>query len=349
MNQLVNTIREIVRQDPKPDGSQSLVIVLLLADNSKASMTKVIDVLEKGAKDLFDNGYLNLVISPFDSNPEILFEIMNSNIKEQSKLITMMNYRLSFVYRYCAGVAKNAMIIESNVIVTEGAVSTIYKEIQKMIDTTLQIDFAGDLLLGKLYNGKYLPRIYATFYAMAQLAGHSAIMRAIKDTSVHTSKMQYKGSEIFKYPAPLLTGVNPPAIVTSTLEVVHGHDANVVYSGKGFSWFHSGSKGGLVTVTLKEAADIKEIYVETGLDSLKRDAIPDAVLELSYDKDIDSHQCVKYEVAASFQNIASVHISASNNNTAANAFLTKPIHCIQIRLTENNKDWLAIRQFVVRK
>ena len=345
----MKTIREIVRQDPKPDGSQSLVIVLLLVDNSKASMTKVIDVLEKETKELFDNGYLHLVISPFDSNPEILFEIMNSDIKEQSKLITMMNYRLSFMYRYCAGVAKNAMVIESNIIVTDGAIRTIYKEIQKMIDTTLEVDFAGDLLLGKLYNGKYLPRIYATFYAMAQLAGHSAIMRAIKDTSVHTNKMQYKGGEIFKYPAPSLEGINPPATVTSTLEVVHDHDANVVYSGKGFSWFHSSSKGGLVTVTLKEPANIKEIYVETGLDSLKRDAIPDAVLELSYEKDIDSHQCVRYEVAGSFKNTASVHISASNNNTKTRAFLAKPIHCIQIRLTENNKDWAAIKQFVVRK
>ena len=339
----VKTIRQISEQDPKLDGVQSLVIVLLLAEKRKHKIKEIVKKLKSETSDLVSNGYAQLVISKFDSDPNNFEKIKEISFNHVSDVTSLMNYRLAFLLKYCSEISEHAMLIDSEASITELAMKKIFEEINKMRWNTLQINLDSANAMHKLYQKRYLPRVYGTFYALAQLSIPSAIMSSIADGSVHTEKKKYNGVALIKSQTPPVYR-NPPAKITCKLQAATGQDN--VYLHKGPSWFLSPKKGDHFTVTFNEPKKLMSIFVDTGLDSFKRDLLSHAALELSYSKDIDTEKCVVFNVVASFRDSSFVHITKDDEKTAEH--LKKPVHCIRISVTEDYRHWVALKTFMIQ-
>lgn len=342
----VNTVKEIKKQDPKQNGAQSLVIVLLLAEKRKTKIKEIIEKLKTEVKDMLSEGYIQLVVSKSDTDPEYFEKIKNNVLRHVNDETSLMNYRLAFLFKYCSGVADHVMLLDSEATITQTAMKTIYKEMDEMQWNTLYIDLGSENIMHKIFQGRYLPRIYGTFYALAQLGIQTSIMNSIADSSVHTKKKQYKGTKLIEaHISPVHE--NPPASVTSKLQIFKEHNAEQLYLNKGAAWFITPKTGDHITVTLNEPTKLTKIYIEAGLDSFKRDIFNRGVLELSYGKDIGSNQCTQFEAVASFWTTSVVRIT--NDDEKNSIYLNKQIHCIRIKVTEDFLHWGSLKKFIIQK
>ena len=342
----VKTVREISKQDPRASGNQSLVVVLLLAEKRKRKIQKIIEILKSEVNDLLSNGYLQLVLSTFDLDQNHLAQVENKNINHVSSVTSLMNYRIAFLIKYSWEISDHVVLLDSEVLVKDSAMNRIFREMNNMRWNTLQIDLGSGNVMQKLYQGRYLPRVYGTFYAMAQLGIPTAIANSIVDSSVHAEKKVYKGEALVEEQhAPAFK--NPPAKVTWKLQALGGKNAENVYLHKGPAWFTSPKRGDHLTVTFNDPAILTSIYIEAGLDSFKRDLFSHAVVELSYGKDSSSKECMEYTTISSFWQTSVVVISKDDKEAAVH--LIKPVQCIRIRVTEDHRHWASLKTFIVQK
>ena len=340
------TLRQIYEQDPKPNLQQSVVIVLVLAENRESKIKEIIETMKVNLKDLVSNGYVQLIVSKFDSHPQEFINIKEEKFDFVNDVSSLMNYRLAFLLRHCSGIAENAMLIDSEWNITQSAMKRIYNEIDTMTWNVLNVDLGSTNRMQKLYQGRYLPRVYGTFYSLAQIAIVPSIMNMIEDSSIHAEKRTYRGEVLIKPQAPPAHR-NPPATVTHKIQAAGGTDVQDFYLHKGPSWFVAPKQGDYVTVTLDEPSKLRRIYVETGLDSFKRDVFNHAVLELSYSKNTKTKQCAEYGVVSSFEDKSVIVIS--NDDAKTSDYLIKPVHCINIRVTKNCRQWTSIKTLIIQK
>ena len=340
------TIRQIYEQDPKPNRLQSLVIVLELAENRKPKIKEIIDVLKTELDDLLSNGYVQLVISKFDAHPSNFINIKQEKFDFHSDVSSLMNYRLAFLFKYCSEIAQHVILLDSEASITESAMKKIYKEIDSMEWNVLEVNLGSYNTMHRLYQGRYLPRVYGTFYSLAQVSIPASIIATIDHLSTHAMKKQYKGETLIKSQTPPVYK-NPPAKLTYKISAVRGTQLDDFYLYKGPSWFITPVKGDYVTATLDKPAKLKLIYAETGLDSFKRDVFRHAVLELSYGKDRSTNECTQYNVISSFEGKSVILIS--KDDAEMSVHLSKPVHCVKIRVTENCNSWASLKALKIEK
>ncbi|XP_065070255.1 alpha-1,6-mannosyl-glycoprotein 4-beta-N-acetylglucosaminyltransferase-like isoform X2 [Rhopilema esculentum] len=339
--QFTKAVRQIAEQDPKREGAQSLVVVLLLAETRKTKAKEIVVHIQSEINDLVKSGYVQLVVSRFDVDPNYFERVRNADLKEVSSTISLINYRIAFLLKYCLEVADHAFMVDSDSAIGIGAINTVFKEMDNMKPNTLHVEFEENSFFTMLFNGRYLPRVYGTFYAMAQLGRPIDILKTIAFVSVHTDKYQYIGDPILTKVRP--ESSNPPATIETNLLANGVYNAENAYLGKGFSWFITPKKGNYLTIKFKNPSRLKTVYIESGFDISGRDSLTEALLEFSYSQ--DQGECTQYEVVASFNEVFFVELSkeASENEK----HFSKPILCIRIRITEDFVAWASIKNIVL--
>ncbi len=337
------TARAIIRQDPKPHGSRSLVIVLLLTENRKSKIQKILDSIKHDLADSLSQGYVQLIISPFDEKPETFENLYQEReAHDVPKSAAKINLELSYLCHYSYLVANNLIILDNSVKPKPNALNEIYKQMNTMTPRTLEVDF-NEKLSGRLYNGRFLPRLSSFLYAMAFVGTLDRMLFVYQYTAANETKVTLKNKEL--YDGIPLQYKNPPARVTTSMKSVYKDNHDYAYKAIGPSWFYSPVKSDVFTVKLDNPVLLKRIAIDVGLDSFQRDALFDAVVELSYETAANTKECVNYAVVRSFENSASVEISFDEEEDIS--VLQKPIHCIRIRVTEDFRVWAAIRMIII--
>ena len=211
-------INEIVRQDLKPKGSRSLLIVIILNENRKSRIGKILQIIKQNLAKVLLEGYLQLVISPLDAKPEA-FKAMEKRNKfhEVSSVVAKTNLRASFLINYCSGIADNLIIIDSNMKPVPNALNVIYKQIDSFTHTTCEVNFS-DNVSGRLYVGKCMLRFSFILYSAAFFGNLRSIAKTFGYTTISGTRIYHNSQPIF---TRLRTNIaNPPASITTTMKRV---------------------------------------------------------------------------------------------------------------------------------
>eukprot|EP00794_Sanderia_malayensis_P007643 gene7643-8484_t len=335
----VNTVQEIIRQDPKPKGARSLVIVLLLSESRMSKIQKIFQVLRNDLSTYLSEGYIHMIISPFDSKPEQFERLFKrSRVHDVPKSTIKVNLQLSYLCHYSHKMAQYFTMIDSGVRPRPDALKTIYDEVNKMTPSTLEATF-NDGPGGHLYNARFLPRLSSFLYSMAFVGALNRMLFIFQHASVNETKIIHNSKVL--YDNQQVQFNNPPANVVTTMKSIYNDNQAYAYLGTGPSWFYQPQKGDTFTIMLNNLTKLKRIAIDTGLDSFLRDSLVDAVFELSYDK----MQCVNYTMAKTFENSASIEVSSEKKEDEP--LLAQIVHCMRIRVIKDHTLWSAIRMIIV--
>ena len=341
-----NTLRQIYEQDTKQSDTQSVVVVLMVAEKRPAKTTEIIELIKLESNDLVSKGYVQVVASYYDSYPARFNQRKENKFDELNDESKLMNYRIAFLLKHCSEVAGNAMLLDSEASIADSALNKIYKEINDMKWNVLQVNLNAKNSMEKLYQGRYLPRVYGTFYSLAELTIQGVIIDIIEDASVHTKVKDYVGEALILSQKPPAHG-NPSAKLKYKIARAPGTSVDYFYLNRGPSWFGDTKQGDYVSIILDEPTKLNKIYVETGLDSFKRDVFQHAVLELSYSKDKPAGECTQYSTISSFEENSVIIIS--NDDVETFVYLSKPVHCIKLRVTRKSSYWTSIKTLLIEK
>ena len=342
----ITTLRQIYEQDAKQSDKQSVVVVLMVAEKRPEKIKEIIELIKLESNDLLSNGYVEAVASYYDLYPASFNQHKEKKFDDMNDESKLMNYRIAFLLKHCSEVASNAMLLDSEASIADSALNKIYKEINGMQWNVLQVNLNIKNSMEKIYQGRYLPRVYGTFYSLAELTIHAVIIDIIKDASYHTKAKNYEGEALILYQKPPAHS-NPPAKIKYKINVVRGTNADNFYLNRGPSWFAKVKQGDYVNVILNEPTKLNKIYIETGLDSFKRDTFQHAVLELSYSKDKQTGECTQYRTISSFDENTVIIIS--NDDVETLVYLSKPVHCIKLRVTKDSSYWTSLKTMLIEK
>ena len=347
-----------------PQQLQELLFVVFLADfNNTQWKVDLRNTLYKEYEQLNKSGSLLVVDAPFS-----FYSKMNKSLTDQYVYWrTKQNYDYAFLMDFCAGLSSFYMQMEDDVVPTDNYITAItdFVDAQKD-DNWVCLEFSKLGFIGKLYHDRDLKNLAQMLLIFSDsqpvdftnqyfnvLTGRRSELRIptlFQHLGIHSSlnhKIQPLKDVYFNVPDKEFRGDNPAAVVTSSLEHTDLLSPDKAYSRQpGYFWSRRNAvRGDVVTITFKTPQNITRVVITTGNDDHPTDTVQHGILEAAtgYSTPENSDACGAFTEVSPFHD-GHVYIEA---HALASTLNSSTVACLQIRFTDNQDEWVIIREIAV--
>lgn len=364
------SVKRLIDSLSKEDMKEIFLVIFLadLNDSLKSAKVKELSELFKG---YIDQGLLQVITAPREyypplSNLKKKFGDSQERVIWRSKLVV----DFSFVMCYCKDLSLYYLHLEDDLI----PAPSFYPKLRYFITSQetpwpiLDAAYMGHT--AKVYHSSDLDNIATFFYLMYnEMPGDwliefwrkikydrknyrefvlpaASLFQHIGDhSSFRENKNSFKSKEKFfdaydiKY-----KGLNPPAVVTSSMQSSDGTKPEDAYNkGSGFFWANQAKQNDFIDVRFNSAATVREVSVETGSYQAPKDYLESGILEASFlnngnGVEANSLQnCNNYEKIGDFKD-GQVKVSLDGSRN---------VSCLKILVTRHQVGWLFVREINV--
>ena len=337
---------------------RDVYLVVFLADFNETAKK----IQEKSLLDMLNKYVLEQVLhvieAPREFYPELdhLKEKYKDSVK-RTRWRAKQNIDYSFLMCYCKDISKYYLHLEDDVIAAPSFMPKLRDFISSQEKPWQILDASKMGHIGKVYHSEDLTSAASFFYLLfdempvdwlmmywksitdndpkfkllhfafhtASLFEHLGVHSSLKGKTVNSTE-QYFDRYDHKY-----LGLNPPAVVTSSLTPHKGMPQDAYEKGIGYFWSEIPRKGDEIRVSFQTPLYIKEVSVDTGSNLALYDFLKSAVLQINK----DPNGCTSFTSTGEFKK-GRIH-----------AYIHKKVNCLRVLVTENQTSWIFLREINV--
>ena len=353
---LVATIRSLL-ENADENNTRNAHLVVFLADITAADKSQGIQNIATHFRKQENSGFLHVIEADQDFYPQLdNLKSKFGDSKLRAKWRSKQNVDFAFLMCYCEDISEYYLHLEDDVAASPKFMYKLHDFMSSQSQPWVVIDASVRGHVGKVYHSSDLGNIASYLLLMyeempvdwlmplwiqihgkytalpATLFKHLGLKSSLKEKTVNVTD-HYFDKHDHKY-----SGLNPEAVVTSSLIPYEGKPQDAYIRGLGYFWSRSVKEGDFVLIRFHTATRAKEIYVDTGSNKCPGDIIQFGDLEASFsnpsvEKD-GGNSCGKFEKIGTF------------HKGRADVFLTKkpPITCVRLLATRHQSNWFFLRE-----
>lgn len=242
------------------------------------------------------------------------------------------NVAASILLWYCSQNSRYTLISDSSLRAKDKFFTFLNPILQQIDEEPLRlcVHLTEKEFQGSIYTSKNVGRFARSlFYLSPYMTLKGFIFHFNYGTP--SLKKSSLGIELFNSITPVNTHENPPAKVSTSMDIVRNYSLAQLYNNAGSFWAVEAKAGDYILIKFNQPINIKRVLIETGLDIDMTDIITSAVLEESFT--YKNGNCVKFEVLSDFR-AGNVDLSLHRKRYTST--------CLRIRLLQNTKTWNAL-------
>ena len=366
---LLQTIHSLINNTSDRDKNNSY-IVIFLADLNETPKSAVAKELSRTFGKFIDQGFLIVI----EAYPEYYPSLTNikkrfgDSVKRRFWR-SKQNVDTSFVMCYCKDFSQYYIHIEDDVRSSPSFVPKLQDLITREKDQFFLIDISLKGNVAKAYHSRDLESAASFFYLMYDempidwLMAHflrikvpprsGRVIIPMASLFLHigrTSSLALNGvrgnrtlERIFDQYDQKYKGLNPPAIVTSSLSASQGKPQDAYDKGGRYFWGKPPRKDDYVLIKFDTATSIKKVFVATGCYEARRDLLYSGVLQASFESSAIGSQKQSADSCGNFEKVGSF----SKGKVKAFIEKTKKVNCFRILVTQKQERHLFLREIDV--
>lgn len=361
VNYLSETIQSLL-DNMNDENRKQTYIVVFLADFDKGAKQVTITNLSK----LFHKEVEDDILHVIETSPKYYPQLTNlkkkfGDSKTRIYWRSKQNIDFAFLMCYCHELSNFYLHVEDDV----KASPSVFHKLQGFISSQkkawpiLDISFMGHT--AKVYHSEDLRSIASYFYLLyAEMPGdwlirhwrtvkvpdnaqlilpvasffqHHGVKSSLKEKSwpVNATYDRYFDVHDHKY-----WGRNPSAKVSSSIKPNKGKPQDAYEGGSGYFWGRNVKRDDQVTVQFNSVVNASKVFVDTGSNLAMKDFLRFGVLQASFSvSGTSSSSCGKFDTVVSFR------------DGRAQATFNKKIDCLRILVTNDQNEWLFLREIDV--
>ena len=349
---LPETLRSLVEQLHGND-KKDVHIVVFLADLTKKARISQWKTLEATVHWYVAQDILHVIEAPSEFYPPLdnLKKKYNDSA-ERIKWRSKQNIDYAFLMCYCRGLSNYYLHLEDDVKVAP----SFFPKLRDFIDSQAQpwksLDASRLGHIGKVYHSKDLGSVASLFYAMydempcdwlmmywraisgdqggflhhtGSLFEHRGIQSSLRH-KINNRTEAYFDQYDHKY-----LGLNPAAVVTTSLTPHKGEPQDPYVKGIGYYWAKWAKKGDSFQILYKSPVHVKEVSIQTGSNLAPNDRLQSAYLQINH----DVGNCSNFLNVGEFVG-GKIHVH-----------LEKTVTCLQVMVSESQGPWVFLREINV--
>lgn len=377
---LTETISSLMKKMTAVEKTE-VVIVVLLADFDREYNTKAVDELHEMFSPELGDGLLRIVQAPKSFYPGL--ENLKRNFRDSARRVKWRSKQVidfSFMFLYSRNISDYYIQLEDDVIPADGYISQIRDFIQRNSNKQwAMLEFSELGFIGKLVRSidlekmaKYMmifydeqPIDWLIRYFKDSMTQHKIILRkptlfqhmglvsSLDSKKPNRLKDRYfpgsAGSKVKEVPAPpQLNGDNPSASLHTSLETYIHHELNHMYAkSSDFFWAKTPKVNDTVAVVFLNPIVLTRAAVITGTPEHAGDILQEGVLEVALEKiPLPPDERDESVTCKSWKEIGKFH-SGDIDIKDLEKTLTSPIHCLRVRITGKQQNWIIFRELAV--
>ena len=357
---------QLLIENLSEEKTKELYMVIFLADLNYAHNSAVSRNISSGFKTYIDNGLLHAIFAPKEYYPRLTnlrekFGDSKERIFWRSKLVI----DFSFLMCYCKDLSQHYLHLEDDVIpapsfypklkdfiasqrkqwtvldvALHGAIAKVYQSTDlERLATFLYLmydEMPVDWLIGSWRNIRHSANIFAPASFFQHVGNRSSLL---ENNVSHLFKERYFDKYDHKY-----KGLNPVAVVNSSMQYAYMNTKPELAYGKGlgYFWVKEIKKGDFVDIEFTSPTEVRKVFVDTGANFAARDQLKHGILQASY-KTMEvngrSSMCKNFETIGYFQR-GKVEVFVEGN---------RKVNCLRILVTGGQDEWLLVREIDVWK
>ncbi|XP_028395994.1 alpha-1,3-mannosyl-glycoprotein 4-beta-N-acetylglucosaminyltransferase C-like [Dendronephthya gigantea] len=358
---VLKTLHSLTTQQTVGKTKADILIVIQLGDEERSKRLHLAAVIKAKYPHLINSGALDVIqVNPsfypsFDKLKQ-RFGDSTARIKWRSKQVI----DFSFLFCYCHGLGKYHLQLEDDVIASPYYYPKLQDFIEKYEKKEAWFTLDASLLgyIGKVYHNYDLNEIASFYYIFydempvdwleytwREIKGQTgrwrlrsaSLFQHIGDVSSLKKKKQMAREPYFDNQTQKFLGLNPPAVVQTTLQSEQKTNIKSAYEqGGGYFWGRCKDKSKcVIKVMFKKAIPLKRVVIETGGNFALNDTIHQGTLQFGTLP--NGNDCVHYQASAAVFKKGSLDIKLSDILT---------VNCLQVDI-QKQKAWVLIREINV--
>ena len=349
-----------------------IYIVIFLADLQEPTKSTTKEELSKSFGKYLDEGLLTVIEAYLEYYPPL------TNIKKKygdsdsrRTWRSKENVDATFVMCYCKKLSLYYLYLEDDMTSSP----SFFPKLQDFINqqnvkpwTMLDATIMGSK--AKVFQSKDVGNIASYFYLMYDempidwLMGH---WRQIKSQTANKDDDRLPAASLFnhigdrsslpenglsglKQEEPFFDqydqkykGLNPPAIVTSSMSPQQGKPQDAYDKGSGYFWAQNPRKDDYVLIIFKTPTAVQEVFVDTGSHQAKRDLLNYGILQASFEGAEGHPQLQSNNSCGNFITLGSFHSGKAKISTDK----SKSVNCLRMLVTEEQSSGIYLREIDV--
>ncbi|XP_067387873.1 alpha-1,6-mannosyl-glycoprotein 4-beta-N-acetylglucosaminyltransferase-like [Emydura macquarii macquarii] len=360
-NYLLDTLKSIFQQSTHEELKEMVVVVHLADPDSEWNARVVEDISTRFTHHLL-LGQLLVIHAPPDSYPPLEGLKRNYNdAEDRVQFRSKQNVDYAYLFRFAANLSSYYLMIEDDVQCSRSFFTAIRKAVASREGSYwVTLEFSKLGYIGKLYHSSDLPQLAQFLLLFYQempcdwLLGHFRLLLTQKEViRFKPSLFQHVGlyssfqgtvnrlrDNDFEADALDLPD-NPPAAMFTDIETFEDYLPSNAYSTvQEYFWGKAPSAGSHFTIMFHQPAWISRLQIHTGSAERQSDYLHAGEVTLGSQRRRDGKGCVTYISVGAFEQ------GHFERRSLENSLASAP-QCVQIRVTESQKEWLIIRSISI--
>ena len=368
---LLQTVQSLIDNMSDIDKNNTY-IVIFLADLQDLPKAKVKAELSRTFGQYIDQGLVT-VIEAYQGYYPSLTNIKKKYGDSDSRRTwrSKENVDATFVMCYCKDMSRYYIHLEDDMISSPSFFPKLQHFIKTQGDTAWpMLDAAIQFSKAKVYHSQDVENIASYFYLMYDEMPIDWLLvhwRQIKDPEHDNNEPILPPASLFQHfgdksslreneirgreqKEPFFDqydqkykGLNPPAIVTSSLSSHQGKPQDAYDKGSGYFWAQDARRGDYVLVKFNSPTAVQEVFVDTGCYQARDDLLNSGVLQASFESAEDNQQFKNTNPCGKLKTLESFHLGKAHTTLAQ----SKKVICLRILVTQSQSEEIFFREIDV--
>ena len=367
---LLQTTQSLLDNTSQSD-KDSVQIVIFLADLEKAPRSAVKEKLSRKFGEHIEQGLLTVI----ETFPEFYPELINIKEKygdseNRRTWRSKENVDNAFVMCYCKDFSQYYIHLEDDVRSSPSFLPKLKNFIHDQpYPNWVMLDVAQQGSVAKLYQSRDLENAAMFYYLLYDempidwLMNHWTKIKSVEDaesfnkllaslfehigvTSTLAEKAPHVASDLetfFDAYDQKYKGLNPPAIVTSSMSSIEGQPQDAYDKGDGYFWAESSERDDYILIKFNLPTSVQKVFVDTGSYRASDCLLYSGILQASFESSVDGELTNEEDSCGYFNTIGAFHEGKAEITPDE----SKVVTCLRIVSTEGHANQIFFREIDV--